>query len=52
MPPEDKNRIEDLKQSLYSRNAPDIKSRRRLRMTNNRPDVPENWPDAGREGSS
>lgn len=52
MPPDDKNRIENLKQTLYSRNAPDVRSRRRLRITDNRPDVPENWADAGKEGSS
>jgi hypothetical protein len=34
MPPaEEQNRIEELKKSLYSRNAPDVRTRRKLRFT-------------------
>ena len=34
MPPqENQNRIEDLKKSLYSRNAPDVRTRRKLRFS-------------------
>lgn len=41
--PEEKNRIEELKQSLYSRNAPDIRSRRKYRATNEALEVPPDW---------
>ncbi len=33
MPPEDKSKIEELKKSLYSRNAPEIRARRRLQFS-------------------
>ncbi len=33
MPPEDKSKIEELKKSLYSRNVPEIRSRRRLQFS-------------------
>lgn len=46
--PEEKNRIEELKQSLYSRNAPDIRSHRKYRATNEASEVPPSW-DSGDE---
>ena len=49
MPPEEKNRIEDLKQSLYSRNAPDIRSRRRLRSTDEVTDIRPDWGESAEQ---
>ena len=43
MQPEEKNRIEDLKQSLYSKTGPDIRSRRKLHISDNSTEIPENW---------
>ncbi len=43
MMPEEKNRIESLKQSLYSRSAPDIRSRRKFRITNEASDIQRDW---------
>lgn len=44
MPPADeKNRIEDLKKSLYSRNAPDVRTRRKLRFTPTESNVKTDW---------
>ena len=44
MPPqEDKSRIEELKKSLYSRNAPDVRTRRKLRFTDRTSDVKTSW---------
>lgn len=42
-PPEDRNRIEDLKQNLYSRNAPEAKVRRKMRFLENDPDIKTDW---------
>lgn len=41
--PEEKNRIEDLKNTLYSRNAPDIRSRRKFRFSTQESDLPQDW---------
>jgi len=49
---DDQNRIEDLKQSLYSRNAPDIRSRRRLHVEETSSDVPENWGDVSDQSAA
>lgn len=52
MPPNDeKNRIEELKKSLYSRNAPDVRTRRKLRFTPTESTVRTDWkdPNAGQE---
>ncbi|MEN9524454.1 MAG: hypothetical protein RL536_523, partial [Candidatus Parcubacteria bacterium] len=47
MPPSDeKNRIEELKKSLYSRNAPDVRTRRKLRFTPIESNVRTDWSDA------
>ncbi len=45
MPPEEHNRIEDLKRSLYSRNAPDVRTRRKLRFSEQMSDVKQGWKD-------
>jgi hypothetical protein len=42
-PDQDKNRIEELKKSLYSRNAPDVRTRRKLRFTDKPATVPTDW---------
>jgi hypothetical protein len=52
MQPDDKNRIEDLKQSLYSRNAPDIRSRRRMHISETSSEVPEQWKDVSTSDSN
>jgi len=52
MPPEDQSRIEDLKQSLYSRNAPDVRTRRKLRFSDVSTDLKQDWehpPEASEE---
>ncbi|MDE1966860.1 MAG: hypothetical protein KGI45_02180 [Patescibacteria group bacterium] len=44
MPPEnDKSRIEGLKETLYSRNAPDIRTKRKLRYTDEETSVKTDW---------
>lgn len=43
MPPEDQNRIEELKKSLYSRSAPDVRTRRKLRFTPTESNVKTSW---------
>ncbi|MDE1975031.1 MAG: hypothetical protein KGI49_00770 [Patescibacteria group bacterium] len=44
MPPGDKSRIEDLKRSMYDRNAPEVRTRRKLRFMDNTPrDVKTDW---------
>lgn len=43
MPPEDKSRIENLKQSLYSRTAPEIRTRRKLRFSDHESKVQTAW---------
>ena len=40
---EDESRIEQLKKSLYSRSAPDVRTRRKLRFFNNGSDVKTSW---------
>ncbi|MDQ2932967.1 MAG: hypothetical protein M3Q80_01120 [bacterium] len=40
---DDKNRIEDLKKSLYSRNAPDVRTRRKLRFSPTESQVKTDW---------
>ncbi|MBP6858871.1 MAG: hypothetical protein KBC33_03535 [Candidatus Pacebacteria bacterium] len=42
-PPENQNRIEDLKKSLYSRNAPDVRTRRKLRFSPTETTVQTAW---------
>ncbi len=43
MTPEDKSKIEELKKSLYSRNAPLVKQKRRLHMSQPAETVPTDW---------
>lgn len=43
MPPEDASRIEELKKSLYSRSAPDVRTRRKLRFSDKSSEVPKAW---------
>lgn len=45
MPPnnEDKSRIDELNKSLYSRTAPDVRTRRKLRYTDEETDVRSDW---------
>lgn len=44
MTPEDKSKIEELKKSLYSRNAPDIRQKRRLHFSPTESEsVPTDW---------
>jgi hypothetical protein len=46
MPPqEDKNRIEELKKSLYSRTAPDVRTRRKLRFGDINSQVSPKWDE-------
>jgi len=46
MPPEDdKNRIEELKKSLYSRGAPEVRTRRKLRFSDVNTDVKSQWTE-------
>lgn len=46
MPPEDhQNRIEELKKSLYSRTAPDIRTRRKLRFSDDESEVMTSWQE-------
>jgi hypothetical protein len=42
-PPEEKSRIEELKKSLYSREAPDVRTRRKLRWTEKPTEVKSAW---------
>jgi len=43
---EDESRIEQLKKSLYSRSAPDVRTRRKLRFFNNGSDIKTSWDRA------
>jgi hypothetical protein len=44
MTPEDRSKIDELKKTLYSRNAPEVRQKRRLHFTQNAPvDVPTDW---------
>jgi hypothetical protein len=46
MPPEDdKNRIEELKRSLYSRDAPDVRTRRKLHFSDVNNDMKPAWAE-------
>lgn len=45
MQEEDKSRIDDLNSSLYSRNAPDVRTRRVLRVNPEGVDVQNKWQD-------
>jgi len=50
MNPEDKSKINELNKSLYSRNAPDIRTKRRLRYQDEVSDVRTDWdhiPESG-----
>lgn len=47
MQPEESNKIEDVKQSLYSRNAPDIRTRRKMRFFGKKAEVPTSWDRPG-----
>lgn len=48
MPPADEhNRIEDLKRSLYSRNAPDVRTRRKFRFSGKMSEVKNDWQEEG-----
>jgi hypothetical protein len=44
-PLDDKSKIEGLKEGLYSRNAPDVRSRRKLRFTENQSTVKTSWEE-------
>src|ERR1035437_7627153 len=43
MPTDDSDSIENLKKSLYSRNTPDIRTRRRFRASPEETDLPKDW---------
>ncbi|HTK33344.1 MAG TPA: hypothetical protein VL335_02225 [Candidatus Paceibacterota bacterium] len=46
MPPsEDQNRIEELKKSLYSRSAPEVRTRRKLRFSDTNTDIKSEWAE-------
>ncbi|MDD5165140.1 MAG: hypothetical protein PHG25_01200 [Candidatus Pacebacteria bacterium] len=46
MPPsEDQNRIEELKKSLYSRGAPEVRTRRKLRFSDMNTEVKSEWAE-------
>jgi len=50
MPPEEeKNRIEELKKSLYSRGAPEVRTRRKLRFSDVNTDVKSQWDEPAEE---
>lgn len=42
-PPEGNSRIEDLKKSLYSRSAPDVRTRRKLHVSDTQSDLKHDW---------
>ncbi len=42
-PQEDKSHIEELKKTLYSRNAPDVRTKRKLRFTDSASEVRTSW---------
>ena len=42
---DDKNRIEELKKSLYSRGAPDVRTRRKLRFSDTPTEVKSGWEE-------
>ena len=43
VPPEDKNRLDELQNSLYARTAPDVRTRRKLRYAEDTSDVKKEW---------
>lgn len=43
MQPDDASRIEQLKKSLYSRTAPDVRTRRKLRFSDEASDIKSGW---------
>ena len=43
MPPNDNSSIDELKKSLYSRSAPDVRTRRKLRYTDEETTVQSDW---------
>ena len=43
MTTDEQSRIEELKKSLYSRSAPDIRTKRRLRFTRQEMDMNTDW---------
>lgn len=46
MPPDDQhNHIDDLNRSLYSRNAPDVRTRRKLRFSGQVSDIKSDWKE-------
>lgn len=47
MPPNDKSNIDELNKSLYSRNTPDVRTRRKLRFSDMSTDVKSSWEEAG-----
>jgi len=49
MDPNERNKIEDLKQSLYERDAPKIKTNRKLRYSDEESDLPRDWGRAEEE---
>ncbi|MEN9912728.1 MAG: hypothetical protein RLY66_136 [Candidatus Parcubacteria bacterium] len=50
-PPENQNRIEELKKSLYSRSAPDVRTRRKLRFAPAESTVQTEWERPAEEES-
>lgn len=52
MPPEEKSQIEELKKSLYSRTAPDVRTHRKLRFRDETSSVQKEWerPADGADG--
>ncbi len=50
MPPQDdNNRIEELNKSLYSRSAPDVRTRRKLRFSETKEEMRPGWEEAPEE---
>ncbi len=43
MPPEEKSQIEELKKTLYSRTAPDVRTRRKLRFKDEASSIQREW---------
>jgi len=51
-PSDEKNRIEELKKSLYSRNAPDVRTRRKLRFTPAESTIQTDWKNPDEAGDN
>lgn len=47
MSSDDRSRIEELKKSLYSRAAPDVRTRRKLRFSDSMSDMKKSWAEEG-----